>query len=335
MQRAPTWRGAPHRPGTRSSLARRGAVEYASGARGGASVTTLSITDAHGTRVEKIGAVVLVGRHWTCSVRVDAPGMPLHWVELRWRGDGWAWRVLAAEDDTRGTGDVLDGPWRALLPGGGRVRLGADASIALVEGGPPVLHAVDLIDGRVHEGADLAALLDLRVDGARTLESDEHEARRLEDGDVFVQEGRPYRLVGDARATDTVRSRVQVRHPRLRCDVDLAGEAATFTLGPRSATVRCAAVRVLAVYVQARISEPEDGGWRTAEAAWRAWVALGGPASSSPERLGWEKGRLRSAITRAGLVEATGLFETRRRDGVVVSRVALPPERLGVAIADD
>lgn len=298
-------------------------------------MATLTITTTDGTSNHTLGAVALVGRHWACAARINAPGMPLHWIELRWRGRVWAWRVLAAEDKTRGTGDVLESGWRALTEHTGRIRLDADVTVVLSEGGPPLLHAIDLIDGRVHVGEALDQLIDHGSNGAFSLEADGVVGRRLADGDVFVVDGRPYRMIGDAWVAATAQGRVQVRHPRLRCDVDPAGEVAVFTVGARSAVVRSAAVRILLVYVTARLVDDPDGGWRTADTAWAAWVGLGGPSTSSPERLGWEKGRLRSAITRGGLVDAGGLFETRRRDGAVVSRVALPPTRLAISKIDE
>lgn len=250
----------------------------------------LSVRDDRGEREELLGTVNVAGRHRECAVHVESPSVPLHWVELRWRGGEWVWRLLAGENETQGTGEVVDGAFRALHPNGGRIRLGADAWLRLEDGGPPIPHARNLSDGTAHSGDALDTLLDLRPSGAWTLEADGVEPRRLEDGDVFVVDGRAFRWSGLDAALDTARTRVLARHPRLTCDVDTATETATFTVGTRSVVVRCAAVRALAVYVRARLQEEPAGGWRTAAAVWEAWVAAGGDASSTPQRLGWEKG---------------------------------------------
>ena len=292
------------------------------------------IRDDRGERDVLLCPVTVVGRHRDCTVQINSFAIPAHWLELRWRGSQWVWRLLSGENETRGTGEIVEGAFRALHPAGGRIRLGTEAWLRLEEGGPPILHARDLIDGTTHQGAALDRLLDRKPSGVWTLAADGEDPRRVEDGDVFMVEGRPYVLLGIELAPDTARPRVQVRHPGLTCDVDGRAETATFTVGTRSVTVVCSAVKALAVYVQARLEDDASGGWRTASAVWEAWVAAGGDASSTPPRIGWEKGRLRSAITRAGLVDATGLFETRRRDGVVVSRIALPPQRLSLVALD-
>ena len=35
---------------------------------------------------------VLVGRHPTCTIVIEQPEVPAHWLELRWTGSMWAWR---------------------------------------------------------------------------------------------------------------------------------------------------------------------------------------------------------------------------------------------------
>ena len=296
----------------------------------------LTLTDAHGARSVALGAVNLIGRHWTCTVRAAGPGVPLHWIEVRWQPyasvggvrSGWAWRPLALPEDTRGTGDVFGYGWRAFTTGG-RARLGETVMVTLEDDAPPAAHAVDLVTGEMLHGGALDAIVERTAEGWKRLVADGVEVAPLHDGDVVVHEGRAWRLVGDTH-TATAQPRVHVRHPRVCCEVDVATSEAIFVLDRRTLTVCCPAIRVLAIYVRARLEDPADEGWRTANDVWRAWVAAGGPADSAPERIGWEKGRLRSFIHREGWLDATGLFETRRRDDMVVSRIALPPERLAL-----
>lgn len=303
---------------------------------GRASMGRMAMTDALGTRIHMLGAVNLVGRHWTCTARTRAAGVPLHWLEVRWQPyapvsgalAGWAWRPLALPDETRGTGDVVGQGWRTLALGG-RVRLEDAVTLTLEDDAAPRAHAVDLTSGEILVGDALDVIVERSPAGWHPLVHDGLAPEPLQDGDVVVHEGRAWRVIGDTHAA-TAQPHVHVRHPRLRCDVDVTANEATFSLDRRTFTVGCPAVRVLSAYVKARLDDSPEGGWRTAPEVWRAWVASGGPSQSAPERIGWEKGRLRSAIHREGWLDATGLFETRRRDDIVVSRIVLPPERLAL-----
>ncbi len=295
----------------------------------------LTICDGGVARSVPLGSVNLVGRHWTCNLRLTSPQVPLHWLEIRWREGRWSWRALARADDTRGTGEVLAEEWRALAAPAGRIRLDERTFVRLDAADGPVVHAVDLISGEALVAEALDDVAEVGADGVFALGADEGPRQRLEDGDIFLHAGRAYRLVGESHAGDTARPCVTVRHPRLRCDVDGDALEAIFSVDGRRAAVRGPCLRILAVYAEARLHDDADGGWRSAEDIRAAWIARGGQAQSHPDRVGWEKGRLRAAISRTGVVEATGLFETRRRDGIVLTRLVLPPERLFLAGASD
>ena len=59
--------------------------------------------------------------------------------------------------------------------------------------------------------------------------------------------------------------------------------------------------------------------------AYALWCKLGGNPRSEPERLGWERGRVRSARVRAGANRVNTPFETTRRHRQSRSRLRLLP----------
>jgi hypothetical protein len=100
---------------------------------------------------------------------------------------------------------------------------------------------------------------------------------------------------------------------------------ATFTTARGSVSARGESVRVLLVYAMARSQEPLDEGWVASTEAHAEWVALGGNPESVVERLSWERGKLRTALVRAGAIGLDGLFERRTWAGVPEFRLGLPP----------
>ena len=106
---------------------------------------------------------VVIGRSPGCLVRVDDPAVPAHWLELRWQGNGWAWRTLNAEERTRGAGAFLYDAWRALevtAERGTRVALGNDAWVEIVDAGPPEPFAWDVLADHPLEGHALEEVAD-------------------------------------------------------------------------------------------------------------------------------------------------------------------------------
>ena len=63
-------------------------------------------------------------------------------------------------------------------------------------------------------------------------------------------------------------------------------------------------------------------------------MTLGGPSASPPERLNWERAKLRSMLAREGGRGVDALFEVRRRVGETTIRLALDPERIDVGGED-
>ena len=71
-------------------------------------------------------------------------------------------------------------------------------------------------------------------------------------------------------------------------------------------------VRVLAAYAVVRRDESyTDGGWLTAPESHQRWLDLGGNPASGIERLGFERGKLRSQLRKAGVMDVKDLFERK------------------------
>lgn len=280
-------------------------------------------------RVVPLASVSLFGRHWSCHARVGDPVVPMFWLEVRWRGDaGWNWRDVAETDGTVGPGEVLDGAWRGMTVRAGRgtrVRGPGDTWIELTDASPPGLVLADLHSGELLDGADAEERVEVRHDGVADPRRDHEASLLLRDGEVIVVDGRAWRVHVPFVPVDTSRRWVDVSDAGCALDLHRETLTATFTTARGSVTARGECVRVLLVYAVARSNEPIDDGWLASTEAHAAWVALGGNPDSVVERLSWERGKLRSALTRAGAMGLDGLFERRTWAGVPEFRLGLPP----------
>jgi hypothetical protein len=287
------------------------------------------VTTGGQSRTVPLAADCLVGRAAGCLVRVPDAAVPSFWLELRWFEGGWRWRALAGIERTRGSGMLADDGWRSLQPSAEgrpqRIRLDDLLAVELIEGGPPSAFAIDLLDGQIRVGDTLAEVVEVRTDGrVWTLGPDEASVRVLTDGDVFLHEGRPWR----AFLPDTLPPTLRVQLDLTRSDASMAVDAdalrATFLQGGQDVAIVGEHVRALVVYALARREDPE-GGWLDADAAYARWRALGGNPQSPVDRIGWDRGRCRSHLSREGVGGVEALFEMRRRHGV-------PEMRLGVRV---
>ena len=264
------------------------------------------------TRSLPLAASTLVGRAPTCHARVADPGVPLHWLEVRWLGDGWGWRALGALGLTRGTGAVDSAGWRRMSVHAGRgtrVTLEGHAWVELLDAGPPAPFVVDLATGDALDDAVLAQVVEVWRDRWLPVSADGDPSRTLVDGEVFVEGGRPYRVWIPAPIEATLGSRLDLRRGGVDLELDAEGRCATFVQGDAEAQVRGECVRVLAVYAAARRF---GDGWLSPQEAWEGWHARGAPADARMERVGWERTRLRSALSRAGVAGLDQLFEVDR-----------------------
>ena len=161
-----------------------------------------------------------------------------------------------------------------------------------------------------------------------------------------------FRQSGSLVATHIVQGRpVLIRLPKVPLDtdsqgVDLGDEACTldlnvrtlcavFTLGTIETEVFGECVRVLLAYAKARRDDGvPEGGWLTRDEAHRLWLDFGGSPESPTERIGWEKGKLRQKLVSSGALAVIRIFENRRINGVVFSRLSISAEGIHVEHLD-
>lgn len=286
-------------------------------------------------RAVPLAAVTLVGRHWSCHARVNDAVLPMFWLELRWRGEaGWNWREVAERDETVGPGEVVDGAWRSMTVRGGRgarLRGPGDTWLELTDPSPPALLLTDLQTGEILDGPDAEERVELRHDGVADPRREGEPGALMRDGEVLVIEGRAWRVHLPRLPVDTSRRWVDVSAAGCMLDLDPGSLVATFTTARGSAVARGECVRVLLAYARARRDEPPEEGWLASVDAHVEWVALGGNPESVVERLSWERGKLRTALVRAGATGLDQLFERRTWRGVAEFRLALPPDAVRIA----
>lgn len=291
-------------------------------------MANLRVTTAGEARDVPLAAACLVGRAPGCLVRVTDPSVPSFWLELRWSEGAWRWRALAGGARTRGVGMLSEDGWRTLplSPEGRpqRVRLDELLAVELVEAGPPAPFVLDLVSGAAHVGDAICEVAEVRPDGAVWMLAADHEdPRPLSDGDVFVHDGRPWRLHLAHGLAPTRLVRIDLARADVTIDIDVDALRATFHQRGAEVTIAGEHVRTLAAYVLARRELGAAGGWLTCEQAHERWRALGGNPLSSADRLGWDRGRCRSHLAREGVAGVEALFEARRRAGVSEIRVGV------------
>jgi hypothetical protein len=282
-------------------------------------------------RVLPLPTACIVGRGPACLVRVDHPACPAHWLELRWRGDGWAWRALNAAERTRATGAFIGDGWRAMEVGpvrGTRVSLAGEAWIELVDAGPPEPFAWDVLADAPLTGDALDEVAERRGEALLPLSAEGDATQALADGACWLHVGpdgpRTLRAHVPAPFTPTLTTKIDLGRGGVHVEIDLAAQSATFVQGDARVSITGACVRTLTTYARARSA---DGGWLTAEEAWLAWSELGGPDGPPREVVAWERARLRRLLDRAGVAGVDALFTVRKEGGL--ARV-----RLGDAIVE-
>lgn len=281
-------------------------------------------------RVRELLPSTLVGRSPRCDLVIPSTGVPAYWMEIRWLGKEWGWRELTPMESLRAAGDALPSGWRPLRTNEGTARgtrlrwghSGAD-SLELVDASVPGTLVVDLATNE--PSPEGLRLVERRVDGTWLLDADEQPRRTLAPDEVFVASGRPWRLVQPGPLADTLRLPMTVGQDGLV--LGCGPTRATIRLGARSVAIEGEFVRTLYIYVVARRDDP-DGGWLSVRDAYARWLSAGGFAGSSAERMGWDRGKIRTALADAGVGGTSELFEVRRSDGETLCRITLPGTRL-------
>lgn len=294
---------------------------------------SILVQDGDFSRWMPLPASCVVGRGAGCFGRVLNVGCPAHWLELRWRGDGWSWRPLAGAERTRGAGSVLPDGWRRMDVSAGKgTRISHDCgvSVELIEGGDPEPFVWDLVADAALSESELENIAELRGGALYAFGADGAEGRALDDGErwLHLPSGGPPRALRAHVPTPVFPTEQPV------LDLAVGGVSATIELrearlslrrGRAQVEVKAACVRALGVFALARSTAPE--GWLTAAEAYQAWVSLGGPASSPVDAVAWERGRLRRLLHSAGVASLDLLFEQRKEGAYVRTRLGMVIEQ--------
>jgi hypothetical protein len=299
---------------------------------------SLLLSESDSVRVVPLAPATLVGRAAACLARVSHESCPAHWLELRWRADGWTWRALAAVDRTYGAGAFVADGWRTLDAREGqgtRVRLiGTSVHMELVEGGAPRPFAWDVLTDEPLDGDALTEVAEVRGHHLLPLAAEGDATQSLRDGQCWVHttpDGAARTLrahVPDALAP-TLAPRMDLARPGVSVEIDLARLEASFTHGDAAVGVRGECVRALAVFALAR---RQSDGWLDASEAWARWVELGGRSDTALDRMSWERGKLRAQLARQRVTGLDGLFERRKTGAFVRTRLALDPAAVFVLV---
>jgi len=274
-------------------------------------------------------STTLIGRHWTCHIRLQDARVPLYWVEVRWLQDAWGWRALSAEDRTQGTGRVRDGRWKVLSGAGSSVHLGSTVHIRFTDLEPPNLVLEEPISGRRLENSNALELVEWGDSGVRPLGDEDSP---------FVGNGASLSLDGSVWRVWLPTDWKTYREPRLNLALDavhlevgLSPLRAILTQGMESIEVTGSKARLLFVYALARINDiPDEEGWLSTQDALERWKAVGGPPEAQALRVAWERGKIRTALTRKEAIHAGELFERERRGTAWFVRLALPPDAIAL-----
>lgn len=277
----------------------------------------LKLTDGSATRVIPISEVCLVGRHWSCHARFFSSSVPQFWFEVRWLGQNWGWRPLNRVDETRGSGSVDKNGWRIINSLSRRVaRITIDEGIVaeLTDTTPPQAFAMNVENNEFVSGDALEDLYEC-VDDRFYRFGWEHGADasyELKDGDLVSSGTSLYRLFFPVLGAPTLVAQLHLIIDECSLRISVSELWASFESDESSVRVTGECVRVLAAYALVRRDESyTDGGWLTAPESHKQWLKLGGNTNSGIERLGFERGKLRSQLRKAGVLDVKDLFERK------------------------
>ncbi|MEL6349917.1 MAG: hypothetical protein AAFV53_42840 [Myxococcota bacterium] len=239
----------------------------------------------------------------------------MHWVEICWLDEQWAWRALSRAGDTVGVGQYLNPEWRRL-DRGNRISLRGSVGVELTSDAPPTPYAIDLQSGDVLEGSPLEGVLAQHRDTNGP----------FEDGVVLIDGTRPLRLHLPEKAL-LQPERISLQDPNTTLKIFRRPPQGHLGADSGLIPIEGELARILIPYVEARLAEP-NAGWLTRKEAYTRWLEAGGNPESRSHRLGWMRGRLRTRLARQGVAETRSLFENRRSGSWYGTRIGLDAEQL-------
>ena len=294
---------------------------------------TLLITDQTGPKTVPLSSSTLVGRHFVCSSPIDDPAVPLYWLEIRWTGDIWVWRTLSGSSRTRGAGAVLEQEWREFKWSngrGGRIVWDERCTVELVDPTPPQLTARWVNTQEWIDADELLTYIEFTQDGFHAVYSQSGEP--LKDGHILSTPHGPLQVYLPTAPRRTDASSLSIANEHLTLDVNLSELKATFTSGRKEVCATGECVRVLAAYAYARTEQrQEDSGWLLRSEAHKRWVHLGGKAESPEARIAWERGKLRTQLSKQAVSDVSRLFHIEDRDGHRMSRLSIPGTHITIS----
>ena len=150
----------------------------------------------------------------------------------------------------------------------------------------------------------------------------------IQNNEVRVIRGHALRFHVPGGLVSTDKQTISVAHQSCELDITLSSLKAVFTVGAEDVSVSvsvCASWQPTRKEIDDQIRE---SGWISRSHLFEIWKELGGAETSPEERIGWEKGKLRNRLIRAGAGGSDSLFENRVRQGQTESRLRLGKDYL-------
>ncbi len=291
----------------------------------------LNVHSPSGTRSAVLVGSTLLGRHWRCDVRLSHPAVPLYWLEVRWSGSYWAWRCLGGADHTRGRGAADVRGWRRFSLEDTIELPQAGVTLQLVDNQAPVVVLENMEDGRWVDDEERFEHIALTREGPVGIDADgEPTTPPLNDGSEIVSSGTRWRVHVPTSAQATRGGVLSLEQGPISLDFDLAVPSVIISGPGGEVELRSSLVRTLATYSAAHHDARTPGGWLTNPQArqWTEW--LGGEPASTPDRVNWDRARVRSALQEKGIGGVDTMFERFREAGVWFHRLRMVPDVYGL-----
>lgn len=246
--------------------------------------------------------------------------LPLFWLEIRWMNGQWLWRALNGEDSTVGKGTVITMGWRQFI---GSIKYDSFVEIELLQDTPPIILIENITQKK---RSPIQEFNGLHVsDLGYHLEVD---SPLLQNGEIFVLEGMPYRIWIPQYYVPSRESICAVSTDGYHLDLYAQSLKAVFSWPHHSVELVGEYVRVLILYALER--KNSDEGWINTQEAYEVWLELGGNANSPIKRLSWERNKLRASLLENKVSQVDSLFERQRHGTQWSHRFTLNPENITI-----
>lgn len=270
-----------------------------------------------------------IGRHWSNDICLNDPKIPMYWVEIRWIGTAWRWKIFSAEERTRGMGAVINSVWREWSKGAS-IRLdGFETEGALrissLSDAPPMMLIEDQTTKKRYYGEDMLRYVEVWQTNRVIPIDDVTREKPLQDGDIFCVRNKIFRFLHTEQDFITKPLKMKVVDPNTMVEINIEEKVAYFSNQNHQAVVRGASVLTLATYARA---VKQRNPWLETTMAFDMWRELRGKDSSTPERLGWDRGKVRNQLSKQSCFGLKELFLTRQNNGFYETMLNLQSEQI-------